>query len=83
MYATYLKSLVAIQAIKFTQLVSTFVGGFAVAFIRGWLLALVMCSCIPPLVIAGGISSTTMSRMSSRGQEGYAKATIAVEQTIG
>ncbi|KAJ6328956.1 hypothetical protein OIU77_010603 [Salix suchowensis] len=33
---------------KFIQLVSTFIGGFIIAFIKGWLLTLVMLSSIPP-----------------------------------
>ncbi|KAL1833030.1 hypothetical protein DCAR_0103079 [Daucus carota subsp. sativus] len=68
---------------KFTQLVATFIAGFAVAFFKGWLLTLVMLSSIPPLVIAGGMMSLLISKMSSRGQEAYAKAAIVVEQTIG
>lgn len=72
-----------LQVGKFAQLVTTFVGGFAVAFSRGWLLTLVLLSCIPPIVVAGGLMSFVISRMTSRGQEGYAKATIVVEQTIG
>ncbi|XP_074358539.1 ABC transporter B family member 4-like [Apium graveolens] len=68
---------------KFIQLVATFIGGFVVAFIKGWLLTLVMLSSIPPLVIAAGIMSVVIARMASRGQEAYAKASIVVEQTIG
>ncbi|CAK9152838.1 unnamed protein product [Ilex paraguariensis] len=68
---------------KFIQLVSTFLGGFAVAFIKGWLLTLVMLSSIPPLVIAGAIMSIFISKMSTVGQTAYAKAAIIVEQTIG
>ena len=62
---------------------ATFIAGFAVAFFKGWLLTLVMLSSIPPLVIAGGMMSLLISKMSSRGQEAYAKAAIVVEQTIG
>ncbi|XP_027099867.1 ABC transporter B family member 11-like [Coffea arabica] len=68
---------------KFIQLVSTFIGGFVIAFAKGWLLTLVMLSSIPPLVIAGGLMSLVISRMASHGQEAYAKAAIVVEQTIG
>ena len=62
---------------------STFIGGFVIAFAKGWLLTLVMLSSIPPLVIAGGLMSLVISRMASHGQEAYAKAAIVVEQTIG
>ncbi|KAJ6400886.1 hypothetical protein OIU84_016333 [Salix udensis] len=68
---------------KFIQLVSTFIGGFIIAFIKGWLLTLVMLSSIPPLVIAGAGLAIVIARMASRGQTAYAKAAIVVEQTIG
>ncbi|KAK2993902.1 hypothetical protein RJ640_012776 [Escallonia rubra] len=68
---------------KFIQLVSQFLGGFAIAFTKGWLLALVLCSCIPALVVAGGCMSLLMSRMSGRGQVAYAEAGNVVEQTVG
>lgn len=68
---------------KFIQLVSTFIGGFIIAFIKGWLLTLVMLSSIPLLVIAGGAMSLFLSKMATRGQNAYAKAATVVEQTIG
>ncbi|XP_042053539.1 ABC transporter B family member 21-like isoform X1 [Salvia splendens] len=68
---------------KFIQLVSTFLGGFVIAFIKGWLLTLVMLSSIPLMVISGGVMSLLLSKMASRGQEAYAKAATLVEQTIG
>ncbi|KAK6937211.1 ABC transporter type 1, transmembrane domain [Dillenia turbinata] len=68
---------------KFIQLVSTFFGGFVIAFIKGWLLTLVMLSSIPLLVLAGAVMSIIISRMATRGQTAYAKAATVVEQTIG
>ncbi|KAL3652974.1 ATP-binding cassette, sub-B (MDR TAP), member 4 [Castilleja foliolosa] len=68
---------------KFVQLMSTFFGGFVIAFAKGWLLTLVMLSSIPPLMISGGIMSHVISRMASRGQNAYADAAVVVEQTIG
>ncbi|KAK9987273.1 hypothetical protein SO802_032224 [Lithocarpus litseifolius] len=68
---------------KFLQLISTFFGGFIIAFVRGWLLTLAMCSAIPFIGIAGTIMSLVISKMSSRGQGAYAKAANVVEQTIG
>ncbi|KAF5207322.1 Abc transporter b family member [Thalictrum thalictroides] len=53
------------------------------AFIKGWLLALVLVGCIPFLVAAGGILAVFMSKMASRGQIAYAEAGNIVEQTIG
>lgn len=68
---------------KFIQLLATFVGGFVIAFIKGWLLTLVMLSSIPLLVISGGVMSVVLSKVASRSQNAYAKAAIVVEQTIG
>ncbi|KAM5559067.1 ABC transporter B family member 9-like [Rosa sericea] len=68
---------------KFIQLISTFFGGFVIAFIKGWLLTLVLLSCIPAIVIAGGVMATVVSKMSTRGQRAYAEAGTIVEQTVG
>ncbi|CAK7348533.1 unnamed protein product [Dovyalis caffra] len=68
---------------KFLQLMATFIGGFAVAFIKGWLLALVMLSAIPLLVLAGASMALFISKMAARGQNAYAEAANVVEQTIG
>ncbi|KAK9733051.1 hypothetical protein RND81_04G040300 [Saponaria officinalis] len=68
---------------QFIQLVCTFIGGFVIAFIKGWLLTLVMLSSIPPLVIAGALMGIFLSKMATRGQTAYAKAAVIVEQTIG
>lgn len=62
---------------------STFLGGFIIAFVKGWLLTLVMLSSIPLIVISGGAMAIFISKMASRGQAAYAKAAIIVEQTIG
>ncbi|KAK9675524.1 hypothetical protein RND81_11G012600 [Saponaria officinalis] len=68
---------------KFLQLMATFVGGFVIAFFKGWLLTLVMLSSIPLLAAAGAAMTIIVSRMASRGQTAYAKAAVVVEQTIG
>ncbi|KAF8008240.1 hypothetical protein BT93_K2037 [Corymbia citriodora subsp. variegata] len=68
---------------KFIQLVSTFIGGFIIAFSKGWLLTLVLLSSIPPIVVSGGLMSLIIAKMASRGQSAYAKAANVVEQTIG
>ncbi|PON33800.1 ABC transporter [Parasponia andersonii] len=68
---------------KFIQLASTFIGGFVIAFVKGWLLTLVLLACIPLIATAGGAMSLLMSRMASRGQIAYAEAGNVVEQTIG
>ncbi|KAL8158950.1 hypothetical protein V2J09_000487 [Rumex salicifolius] len=68
---------------QFVQLVATFIGGFAIAFLQGWLLTLVMLACIPLVVAAGAAMAITISKTSAKGQAAYAKAAVVVEQTIG
>ncbi|GAB2297556.1 ABC transporter B member 11 [Dionaea muscipula] len=68
---------------KFIQLMSTFIGGFAIAFAKGWLLTLVLLISIPLLAASGAAMSFTIAKMSTKGQSAYAKAAIVVEQTIG
>ncbi|KAM0903402.1 hypothetical protein ACQ4PT_018635 [Festuca glaucescens] len=68
---------------KFIQLTSTFMGGFVVAFTKGWLLSSVMLSSIPPIVIAGATMSWIISNLSTQGQSKYNEAGNIVEQTIG
>ncbi|VFQ60302.1 unnamed protein product [Cuscuta campestris] len=68
---------------KFIQYISTFIGGFIIAFVRGWHLALVLCGCVPVIALSAAAMAWIMSTMSSRGQQAYAKAGNVVEQTIG
>ncbi|XXG77265.1 hypothetical protein AAC387_Pa08g1450 [Persea americana] len=68
---------------KFIQLVSLFFSGFVVAFAKGWQLALVMASCLPPMIVAGASVSKILSKMSSRGQRAYTEAATIAEQVIG
>ncbi|KAK7244404.1 hypothetical protein RIF29_39225 [Crotalaria pallida] len=68
---------------KFIQLASTFVGGFVIAFIKGWRLSIVLLPCLPCIIIAGSVLSMMMSKLSIRGQIAYAKAGNVVDQTVG
>ncbi|KOM33360.1 hypothetical protein LR48_Vigan01g291600 [Vigna angularis] len=68
---------------QFIQLMATFIGGFVVSFIKGWLLTVVMLSSIPLLVLSGALMSLVITKASSRGQTAYSKASSVVEQTIG
>ncbi|KAI5056796.1 hypothetical protein GOP47_0028614 [Adiantum capillus-veneris] len=68
---------------KVIQLVSTFIGGFAVAFIKGWKLTLMMLVTIPPMVVVGAVVMTYMSIETSQGQTAYADAGDVVEQALG
>lgn len=72
-----------LQVGKYIQLMSTFFGGFIIAFVRGWLLSLVLLSCIPLLVVVAAILSIIMSKMASRVQLAYAEAGNVVDQTVG
>lgn len=62
---------------------ATFFGGFIIAFIKGWLLAVVMLSTIPLLVLAGAMMSMVITKASSSGQAAYSTSASVVEQTIG
>ena len=53
------------------------------AFIKGWLLTLVMLCTIPPFVAAAGIVAKMLSKISSEGLASYSDAGDIVEQTIG
>ncbi|XP_059632048.1 ABC transporter B family member 11-like [Cornus florida] len=68
---------------KFIVVVASFFGGFVIAFIKGWLLTLVMISSIPPLVISGAVMTLLLTKLTSHGQTAYSQAANVVEQTIG
>ncbi|KAL5538774.1 hypothetical protein UlMin_043914 [Ulmus minor] len=68
---------------RFIQLMATFVTGFIIAFVKGWLLTLVMLSSIPALIIAGALISLTVASLATRGQYAYSAGATVVEQTIG
>ncbi|KAI8003263.1 ABC transporter B family member 11 [Camellia lanceoleosa] len=68
---------------KFIQLVASFLGGFVIALIKGWLLTLVLLSSVPPISISGGIVIIIIAKMTSHGQIAYSLAGTVAEQTIG
>ncbi|KAK7259118.1 hypothetical protein RIF29_24716 [Crotalaria pallida] len=68
---------------KFLQLMAAFIGGFVIAFAKGWLLTIVLLSIIPLLVASGAIMALIIARTSSRGQRAYAKPANVVEQAVG
>ncbi|XP_055813951.1 ABC transporter B family member 21-like isoform X2 [Solanum dulcamara] len=61
---------------------ATFLGGFVIAFIKGWRLALVLSSSIPPLVISSAVLIILLAKLASRAQTAYSEAATVVEQTI-
>ncbi|KAK7264799.1 hypothetical protein RJT34_32410 [Clitoria ternatea] len=68
---------------QFIQFVTCFIGGIVIAFIRGWLLTLVLLSSLPLLVLSGSLMSLAFAKMASRGLTAYAEAATVVERTIG
>lgn len=71
------------QAGKFIECVACFLGGIAIGFIKGWLLTLILLSCVPPLVFSGSIMSFAYAKLASRGQAAYSEAATVVDRTIG
>ncbi|WJX96357.1 ABC transporter B member 11 [Trifolium repens] len=67
---------------QFIQFVATFIGGFVIAFTKGWLLTVVMLSSIPLIVLSGAMTSMVIAKATSTGQEAYSKSASVVEQTI-
>eukprot|EP00261_Vitis_vinifera_P007089 XP_002275169.4 PREDICTED: ABC transporter B family member 11-like [Vitis vinifera] len=65
------------------QLAATFIGGFFVAFFKGWILVLVLLSCIPPLVASSAVMTILLAKLASQEQTSYSVAASVVEQTIG
>ncbi|KAK7388085.1 hypothetical protein VNO78_22890 [Psophocarpus tetragonolobus] len=68
---------------QFLQLMASFVGGFVIAFCSGWLLAVIMLSSIPFIVLGGAMTGMIISKASSSAQAAYSIAATVVEQTIG
>ncbi|CAM0882242.1 unnamed protein product [Alopecurus aequalis] len=68
---------------KYAQLLTTFIGGFVIGFIRGWMLALVMLACIPPSIISFATVSRLRAQISETRQASYGDAGNVVEQSIG
>jgi len=54
-----------------------------IAFIKGWLLTVVMLSVVPLVAAAAAAMALIIGMMASRGQNAYAKASQVVEETIG
>ncbi|KAI3888344.1 hypothetical protein MKX03_003096 [Papaver bracteatum] len=68
---------------KFTQLVTTFLVSYAIAFGKGWSLALFVLSCAPPLAITSIFVAKYISKVSYQGQASNAEAAEVVGQTVG
>ncbi|XP_004234243.1 ABC transporter B family member 9 [Solanum lycopersicum] len=68
---------------NFVMHMSTFIGGFVVAFIKEWQLTLVLLATIPAIAISFFCAALVLSKMSGSGQAAYANAGKVVEQTVG
>ncbi|VAH78688.1 unnamed protein product [Triticum turgidum subsp. durum] len=71
------------KAGKLVQLTSAFLGGFIIAFTKGWLLTLAMLTSLPLIAIAGAVSAQLLTRVSSKRLTSYSDAADTVELTIG
>ncbi|XP_026402840.1 ABC transporter B family member 11-like [Papaver somniferum] len=70
------------KAGTFVELISAFLASFIIAFIKGWLLTLVMLSSIPPLAICAMSMSILICKQASRAQADSLQAGTVVEETI-
>ncbi|GBG63853.1 hypothetical protein CBR_g39637 [Chara braunii] len=59
------------------------IAGFIVAFIKGWLLTLILMSAFPLLAVSGMLHMKAVQNMSASGQQAYAEAGSQADQTIG
>lgn len=62
------------QLARLIQFFSMFVSGFAIGFVRGWELALVMLCVVPPLGLVGTVMFTTLSSLATQTQKNTAAA---------
>jgi len=68
---------------NFLHHTSTFVAGFAVGFINGWQLTLVILALTPLIAAAGAFMTKMMADLTKQGQDAYAKAGGVAEEKIG
>ncbi|GER27684.1 ABC transporter B family member [Striga asiatica] len=68
---------------KLIQVVTVFVGGFVIAFTKGWRLSLVMLPIIPFIVMSSGMTYFIRSKMAKKIQNAYVGAANVVQQAVG
>ncbi|PHT28117.1 ABC transporter B family member 21 [Capsicum baccatum] len=66
---------------KFIQVSATFVGGLVIVFTKGWRLALVFLSSIPPLVISSAVLTILLAKLASCSQIAYLEAATVASHT--
>ena len=62
--------------------ISMFIAGFAIAFIYGWLMALVVIASLPVIAIGGILFATATAKKDTEQEKDYAEAGGQVEQAI-
>eukprot|EP01018_Ginkgo_biloba_P038765 Gb_41370 [translate_table: standard] len=68
---------------KFIQVMSTFVGGFIIAFVHGWKLTLVMLSAIPLIIVVGGSMAILTIKLIRKVQLSYTEEGNIMEKMLG
>ncbi|KAI8606719.1 P-loop containing nucleoside triphosphate hydrolase protein [Dissophora ornata] len=61
---------------------TTFVAGFAIGFIKGWRLALVLCAAVPLIGVTAAFMAKYTVESASEGQGSYSKAGAVAEQAF-
>ncbi|CAI5507823.1 unnamed protein product [Closterium sp. Naga37s-1] len=70
------------QVGSFLRYMAQFAGGFIIAFLAGWQLALLMLATLPLLAGAGAMMALMISISSSKGQIAYGAAGVIVEECV-
>ncbi|RZC49971.1 hypothetical protein C5167_018397 [Papaver somniferum] len=70
------------KAGEFFELISTVLAGFTIAFVKGWLLTLVMLSTVPALAICATSMFILMRKQASRAEADYLQAGVVIDETI-
>jgi ATP-binding cassette subfamily B (MDR/TAP) protein 1 len=71
-----------LQVGNFIQYMATFVGGYIVAYVQVWRLALAATPFIPLLLLPGWFYNRAVTSLSSRMQSSYNKAGAIAEESI-
>jgi ABC-type multidrug transport system fused ATPase/permease subunit len=64
------------------QYTTTFAAGFAIGFVSGWRMALVILAVTPLLAACAAFMGTLLMRLSTKGQAAYAAAGAVAEETL-
>ncbi|KAJ3106313.1 ATP-binding cassette, sub-B (MDR TAP), member 4 [Phlyctochytrium planicorne] len=64
------------------QMFAAFVAGFVIAFVKGWKLALVLCSVLPVLAGLGTIIAKTFDARQGKGSDSYGEAGAIAQEVL-